>query len=165
MLTDKGWIKEGFIIEKIDPYEIPYRSITPFAPRNLLVSCAVSASHIAYGTLRMEPVFMMIGQAAGEAADLSLKHKKAIQLIPIKELQQRLRDVGIALEAPFRPKVEVVIKTQPPYHPGQVIEFEAKIARSRGAVNNFQWNFDGSGEVQGRAATASFRFPVSKPYH
>jgi hypothetical protein len=54
MLTDKGWIKEGFIIEKIDPYEIPYRSITPFAPRNLLVSCAVSASHIAYRTSRME---------------------------------------------------------------------------------------------------------------
>jgi hypothetical protein len=165
MLTDKGWAKEGFIIEKIDPYEIPYRSITPYAPKNLLVTCAVSASHIAYGTLRMEPVFMMIGQAAGEAADLSLKHKKPVQQIPVPELQKRLSDVGIALKAPFRPKVELVIKTQPPYQPGQVIEFEAKVARSRGAVKDFQWNFDGSGEVQGREATATFRFPVSKKYH
>lgn len=165
MLTDKGWVKEGFIIEKIDPYEIPYRSIIPFAPKNLLVSCAVSASHIAYGTLRMEPVFMMIGQAAGEAADLSLKHNKPVQQIPVKELQNRLRDVGIALEAPFRPKVEIVIKTPPPFKPGQEVEFEAKVARSRGAVNDFQWNFDGSGEVQGKASAASFKFPVSKQYH
>jgi len=165
MLTDKGWVKEGFIIEKIDPYEIPYRSITPLAPKNLLVSCAVSASHIAYGTLRMEPVFMMIGQAAGEAADLSLKHNTPVQQVPVKELQGRLRDVGIALEAPFRPKVEVVVKTPPPFQPGRLVEFEAKVVRSRGAVEGFQWNFDGSGEVQGKAATASFRFPVSKPYH
>ena len=165
MLTDKGWVKEGFIIEKIDPYEIPYRSITPFAPKNLLVSCAVSASHIAYGTLRMEPVFMMIGQAAGEAADLSLKHNKPVQQIPVKELQDRLRAVGIALKAPFRPKVEIVIKTPPPFQPGQEIEFEAKVARSRGSVDDFQWNFDGSGEVQGKASAASFKFPVSKQYH
>ncbi len=105
---------------------------------------------------------MMIGQAAGEAADLSLKHRKAVQDIPVNELQERLRKVEIALEAPFRPKVEIVFKTSPPFKPGQEIQFEAKIARSRGEVKNFQWNFDGSGEVQGTGANATFRFPVSK---
>lgn len=163
MLTAKGWVKEGFIIQNIDPYEIPYRSITPFAPENLLVSCAVSASHIAYGTLRMEPVFMMIGQAAGEAADLALKRATTVQKVPVAELQQRLQDAGIALKAPFRPKVGIVIKTPPPYQPGQEIEFEAQVVRSRGAIFKWQWNFDGSGEVQATGATAKFKFDISKP--
>jgi hypothetical protein len=70
--TPGGLTKEGFLISGVDAYEIPYRSITPIAPDNLLVTCAVSATHIAYGSLRMEPVFMMIGQAAGLAAHLAL---------------------------------------------------------------------------------------------
>ncbi len=70
-MTEKGPVDEGYLIQLTDPYEIPYRSITPFAPSNLLVTCAVSATHIAYGSLRMEPVFMMIGEAAGTAAHLA----------------------------------------------------------------------------------------------
>lgn len=162
VITDKGWVKEGFIIQAIDPYEIPYRSITPIAPGNLLVSCAVSASHIAYGTLRMEPVFMMIGQAAGEAATLSLNHGTTVQEIPIEELRKKLKSTGIALDAPFRPKVSIKTLTPPPYKSGQKIEFEASIDRSRGDVKELKWNFDGSGEVQARGTTASYTYLEQK---
>ncbi len=163
VLTDKGWEKEGFIIQSIDPYEIPYRSITPVAPGNLLVSCAVSASHIAYGTLRMEPVFMMIGQAAGEAASLSINHGTTVQDIPVQELQKTLKTAGIALEAPFRPKIGITVKTPPPYQPGQKIDFEATVLRSRGDIKNLQWNFDGSGEVQAEGMKASYTYAFAKP--
>ncbi len=164
IITPKGWEMEGYIISPTDPYEIPYRSITPFAPENLLVVCAVSATHIAYGTLRMEPVFLMIGQAAGIAADLALKYKKPVQDIPIKELQDTLRTAGIALQAPFRPKIEIVATTPPPYQSGQEITFEAKTVRSRSPIEEIQWNFDGTGAVQAKGSQATWKFDVSKPY-
>ncbi len=164
ILTPQGWEMEGYIIRATDPYEIPYRSITPFAPDNLLVVCAVSATHIAYGTLRMEPVFLMIGQAAGTAANLAIKYDKAVQAIPVKELQESLKKSGINLEAPFRPKIEIVAKTPPPYKPGQTITFEAKSVRSRSPISDIQWNFDGSGEVQAKGSEASWKFDLAKPY-
>ena len=164
MITDKGRISEGYIIQSTDPYEIPYRAITPFAPENLLSVCAVSATHIAYGTLRMEPVFMMIGQAAGTAAALAKRDNEPVQNIAVDELQGMLRKAGITLQAPFRPKVEIEVKTPPPYSPGQEIAFEAKVVRSKAPVEDFAWNFDGSGEVQATGPTATYRFDAAKPY-
>ncbi len=163
LMTPKGWEMEGYIIQATDPYEIPYRSITPFAPGNLLVVCAVSATHIAYGTLRMEPVFLMIGQAAGIAADLAIKNQTQIQDISVKALQDTLRKSGIALSAPFRPKIEIVALTPPPYAPGQEIVFEAKTVRSRAPMEKISWNFDGSGAVQATGTTVRHRFSTAKP--
>ena len=163
LITPKGWEMEGYIIQATDPYEIPYRSITPFAPENLLVVCAVSATHIAYGTLRMEPVFLMIGQAAGIAADLAITHKTSVQDIPVKTLQDTLRKTGIALAAPFRPKIEIVAQTPPPYAPGQEIVFEAKTVRGRSPLEKISWNFDGSGAVQATGPTVRHRFSTAKP--
>jgi len=163
-ISDKGPVSEGFIIQATDPYEIPYRAITPFAPTNLLSVCAVSATHISYGTLRMEPVFLMIGQAAGTAAAIALKDHVSVQDVPLKELQAALRTAHIPLEAPFRPKVEIEVKTPPPYTPGQEITFEAKVTRSHAPVEDFAWNFDGSGEVQAKGPSAKYRFDAAKPY-
>jgi hypothetical protein len=161
ILLPGGPVAEGFIIQGVDPYEIPYRVITPFAPSNLLVVCAVSATHIAYGTLRMEPVFMMIGEAAGRAANLAIKTRKPVQEIDVKELQEQLRAAGTTLAAPFRPKAVIQILTPPPFRPGQEISFRADLVRERAKVDRLEWNFDGSGEVQASGPTVTRVFPVA----
>src|SRR5688500_20002630 len=70
--TEHGIKLEGDFNGAADPYEIPNRCITLHGVRNLLVVAAVSASHVAYASLRMEPVFMMLGHAGGLAAHLAL---------------------------------------------------------------------------------------------
>ena len=77
-------------------YPISYRSITPQPSQatNLLVPVALSATHSAYGSMRMEPVFMMLGQAAGTAAALAIEQDVAVQAINIHALQSRLQRDG-----------------------------------------------------------------------
>lgn len=74
------------------PYDIAYRSIVPRKNEctNLLVPVCLSASHIAYGSIRMEPVFMVLGQSAAVAAVQAINNKLKIQNIDIKQLQQEL---------------------------------------------------------------------------
>jgi hypothetical protein len=75
------------------PYHIPYRCITPKVEEceNLLVPVTFSASHIAYCSMRMEPVYMALGHAAGLAAVQALKnHQQPVQSIDIPALQQKL---------------------------------------------------------------------------
>ena len=84
------------------PYPIPYRAITPKAEQceNLLVPVCLSASHIAYGSARMEPVFMVMGQSAAMAACQAIDGDTNVQSIDVKKLQQRLLAAGQVLEAP-----------------------------------------------------------------
>jgi hypothetical protein len=81
------------------PYPISYRSLVPRATEctNLLVPVCLSASHIAYGSIRMEPVFMVLGQSAATAACLALDGQVDVQNVPIPALQERLRDDGQVL--------------------------------------------------------------------
>jgi hypothetical protein len=65
---------------------------------NLFVPAAVSASHIAYGSIRMEPVFMILGESAGEAAVLALEKKVDVQRVPYETLAERLRKKGQLLD-------------------------------------------------------------------
>jgi hypothetical protein len=76
------------------PYPISYRALTPREGecRNLLVPVCLSASHIAYGSIRMEPVFMVLGQAAATAAAHALEQRVPVQQIDISRLQNRLRE-------------------------------------------------------------------------
>ena len=73
-------------------YPISYDAIVPKRgeARNLLVPVALSASHIAYGTIRMEPVFMILGQSAAAAADLAIAGNVPVQAVAYPQLQQRL---------------------------------------------------------------------------
>jgi hypothetical protein len=84
------------------PYRISYRSITPLEDQaaNLLVTSAVSASHIAYGSIRMEPVFMTLGQAGGAAAALAIDNGTSVQDLSYTLLRQHLIGAGGLLEWP-----------------------------------------------------------------
>ena len=74
------------------PYPISYRSLIPKASEceNLLVPVCLSASHIAYGSIRMEPVFMLLGQSAATAASFAIDEQISIQKVNYEKLRARL---------------------------------------------------------------------------
>ncbi|HEV2968981.1 MAG TPA: FAD-dependent oxidoreductase [Pirellulales bacterium] len=74
------------------PYPVAYRSIVPKQAEcsNLLVPVCLSASHIAYGSIRMEPVFMVLGQSAGTAAALAIDADAPVQQVDYAKLRARL---------------------------------------------------------------------------
>jgi hypothetical protein len=82
------------------PYPISYRSLVPrqAEAENLLVPVALAASHIAYGSIRMEPVFMVMGQSAATAAALAIDGKTPVQQVDYAQLKQRLLADGQILE-------------------------------------------------------------------
>ncbi|AKP54188.1 FAD-dependent oxidoreductase [Cyclobacterium amurskyense] len=94
MVKNEGNVEIG----GFGPYPIAYRSIIPKAneAKNLLVPVALSASHIAYGSIRMEPVFMVLGQSAAVAASLALDEGQAVQEVSIKKLQGELHSNPLA---------------------------------------------------------------------
>lgn len=92
-VKDGRAINEGDVqVHGFTPYPVSYRSITPKASEcdNLLVPVCLAASHIAYGSIRMEPVFMVLGQSAATAACQAIDAYVAVQQIDIKRLQTRL---------------------------------------------------------------------------
>jgi len=91
---------EGDIQVGVSPYRISWRSIRPKRGEctNLVVPVCLSASHIAYGSIRMEPVFMVLGQSAATAACLAIEAGVAIQDVPYDRLRERLLADGQVLE-------------------------------------------------------------------
>jgi hypothetical protein len=83
------------------PYGVSYRSIIPHRTEctNLLVPVCVSSSHIAYGSVRMEPVFMVLGQSAATAACLALDRRSAVQAVPYATLRAELEKLNQVVEA------------------------------------------------------------------
>lgn len=87
------------------PYQVPYRAITPAADEcvNLLVPVALSATHVAYSSLRMEPNWMTLGQSAGIAAALAGRDGVSVQELPYAKLRERLRAQDVVLDLPKLP--------------------------------------------------------------
>lgn len=75
------------------PYPIAYRSLVPKEKEctNLLVPVCLSATHIAYGSIRMEPVFMVLAQSSAIAAVMAIDSKKSVQQIDVAKLQAKLK--------------------------------------------------------------------------
>ncbi|QJB35157.1 FAD-dependent oxidoreductase [Chitinophaga oryzae] len=88
MVKNEGDVQIG----GFGPYPISYRSLVPKTGEcaNLLVPVCLSASHIAYGSIRMEPVFMVLAQSAATAAVVAIDSKVPVQQVAVKEVQQLL---------------------------------------------------------------------------
>ena len=101
-IKEDGYVQnEGDIgVHPRDPYQIDMRSIMPSQKEcsNLLVPVCLSCSHIAFGSIRMEPVFMILGQSAATLAVLAIEKGKGIHEIPYDELRLRLLEDGQVLE-------------------------------------------------------------------
>ena len=93
------YVKDGKAINEGDvqvggfpPYPISYRALVPPETEceNLLVPVCLSATHIAYGSIRMEPVFMVLGQSAATAAALAIDGQSSVQRVDFARLKERL---------------------------------------------------------------------------
>jgi hypothetical protein len=97
-VTPEGYVQnEGDVqVHGFEPYPISYGAITPKKSEcdNLLVPVCVSSSHIAYGSIRMEPVFMILGQSAAVAARLAIDADMAVQEVGYEKLRSRLLAEG-----------------------------------------------------------------------
>lgn len=112
-ITKEGFVRnEGDVQVGSRPYPVSFRSIRPKAEQctNLLVPVCLSASHIAYGSIRMEPVFMVLGQSAATAAVHAIEQGVDIQKIDYVKLKVRLLadNQMLDFESPPAP-VKVVI--------------------------------------------------------
>lgn len=88
MVKNEGDVQVG----GFGPYPISYRALVPKAGEctNLFVPVCLSATHIAYGSIRMEPVFMVLGQASAVAAGMAIDKNLPVQQVNVKQLQQQL---------------------------------------------------------------------------
>lgn len=100
-ISPQGFVRnEGDVQVGSRPYPVSYRSICPKANQcaNLLVPVCLSASHIAYGSIRMEPVFMVLGQSAATAAALAIDAGVSVQQLDYAKLKTRLEADGQVLD-------------------------------------------------------------------
>jgi hypothetical protein len=88
----------GMLDEITRPYQIPYRIMLPERICGLLVPVAASTTHVAYSSIRMEPTWMAMGQAAGVAAHLAIENGCECHHVSIAELQKLLVDQGQILD-------------------------------------------------------------------
>jgi len=86
----------GEFYKRVAPYQIPYGVLLPKNFENLLVPVAASASHVGFCALRLEPIWMALGEAAGHAAMLARAKRRALQRVSVPELQALLHQSGAA---------------------------------------------------------------------
>jgi hypothetical protein len=101
LMPDNDYATEGSIggNNRILPYEISYRALTPKRAecQNLLVPQCMSVTHVAWSSIRMEPQFMLMGHAAGVAGALAAHDKAAVQDVAIDKLRDKLKSQGQVL--------------------------------------------------------------------
>jgi hypothetical protein len=147
----------------LNNYDIPYRSLVPPDVENLLVPVCCSATHVAYCSLRMEPVYMMLGQAAGAAAHFALADKTTVQKVDAVKVRELLLKEGAVLDAGYQPPVKL---TWTPRHPkpGEKVVFKAVPGALKDPLKSIAWDFDGMGKVSGEGERVVQAFAMEKTY-
>jgi len=148
------------------PYPIDYGALVPKKAEcaNLLVPVCVSCTHIAYGSIRMEPVFMILGQSAATAAVLALDQGVAVQDVPYADLSARLVADGQILDKAAGPRP---VRRDPKELPGITVDdADAKLtgtwteSGASPAYLGVGYRHDAKGEHG--AVTATFSTPLPK---
>jgi hypothetical protein len=92
------WVRHMNRLKAVNrPATIPYRAIVPEKVDGLLVPAALSATHVAFSAIRMEPAWMATGQAAGVAAVQAIQQKSSLRIIDVRQLQRTLVQQGQVL--------------------------------------------------------------------
>lgn len=170
-ITPEGYVQnEGDIGVGISPYSIAYGSLAPKKAQceNLLVPICVSSSHIAFGSIRMEPVFMILGQSAATAAVMAIDDKQAVQDVPYAKLRERLLKDGQVLEyASAAPSNKEKTFVDPGKLPGIVVDDDAakltgEWTNSSAAPSYIGNGYRHDGNIRDGAAAARFETKLPK---
>jgi hypothetical protein len=165
-VTPEGNVQnEGDIGVPISPYSIAYGALVPKRGEcaNLFAPVACSATHIAYGSIRMEPVFMILGQSAATAAVLAIDGNLAVQDVPYAALRSRLMADGQVLEhasSKETPKGHGAGKS-PESLPGVTVDDDSAELKGDWKQSSANGGFVGSGyhhDDKGKAGQASATF-------
>lgn len=155
------WNEGDVQVAPAGPYPISYRSIVPKEAQcaNLLVPVCLSSTHIAYGSIRMEPVFMILGQSSATAACMALEDKVTLQKLDYAKLKARLLADGQILEW----KGPVRAARKPVKLPGIVIDDTQAVLKGDWAYSASTGVFVGDGYLHdgndGKGEKTA-RFPV-----
>ncbi len=154
-------IDEGNFDVGVRPYQIPYRCVTPKTEQceNLLVPVCLSASHVTYGSIRMEPQFMILGHSTGVAAAMALKKGLAVQDIDVPALQSKLREQKQVLE--WKSATETSVTN----FAGIVIDDEEAVYTGDWTTSNFGDAINGSSHHDNNSGqgTKTARFEIKVP--
>jgi PKD repeat protein len=161
---DGTWRGAGWLFVPIRPYEIPYGVVVPQTLQNLLVPVCCSATHIGYCTLRMEPVYMILGHACGEAAAMAREKGVAVQDVDTAELQRRLTAAGQLIRTNRRPVADFRVMADQPLQAGTVIRFEDASTDEDGKIVERRWDLDGDGVTDSTEQTPTFTYAFSREY-
>lgn len=152
------------------PSQVPYRALLPKPDQctNLLVPVALSASHVAFSSIRVEPTWMMLGQSAGIAASLAADRNESVQQLPYEILRKRLLAQGQILDRPELPPLpESPVSIDPRTLDGIVLDdADAELAGHWDGSSLFKPHI-GRGYLHDNSrgdgrSTATFRFTAPK---
>ncbi len=159
---------DGFVLDEgnfdvpVRPYQIPYRSVTPKKEEcvNLLVPVCLSASHVTYGSIRMEPQFMILGHSCGVAATMALAKNIPVQDVDVAALRAGLIEQKQVLELASLAKLTLAENL-----PGTVLDDEAATYTGDWTGSSFGDPIDGTSHHDGNAGkgTKVARFEATLP--
>ncbi|HEY3836495.1 MAG TPA: FAD-dependent oxidoreductase, partial [Bryobacteraceae bacterium] len=169
-ITPEGYVRnEGNIqVGGFSPYPISYRAIVPRKGEvaNLFVPVCLSASHIGYGSIRMEPVFMILGESSATAAVMAIDNKVAVQDVDYAALRKHLLDEHQILESPSGVRTSAAAALDPKTLGGIVIDDEQAVKTGDWLESRANHPYLGNGYLHdnnARDGKASVTFDVNVP--